>query len=158
MFFADPVAAFANLRRALRPGGRLLCVAWRQLADNPWFTVPLQAARPLLAPQPPTDPDAPGPFAFADSDRTLGIFTKAGWSDAALTRQDVPMRIAAAGQLEHAVEFATRVGVLARMLAEEENADTRARVRLAVADALKPYDGPSGINLSGSIWLISANA
>ena len=68
------------------------------------------------------------------------------------------MRIAAAGQLEHAVEFATRVGVLARMLAEEESADTRARVRLAVADALKPYDGPNGINLSGSIWLISANA
>ena len=157
MFFADPVAAFVNLRGAMRQGGRLLCAAWRPLADNPWFTVPLEAARPLLPPQPPTDPDAPGPFAFANPDRTLGILAKAGWSDAALSRHDVPMRTAAAGQLDQAVEFATRVGILARMLAEEDP-DTRARVRLAVAEALKPYDGPAGVNLSGSIWLISAHA
>jgi SAM-dependent methyltransferase len=157
MFFADPVAAFANLRGAMRQGGRLLCAAWRQLTDNPWFTVPLEAARPLLPPQPPADPDAPGPFAFANPDRTLGIFAKAGWGDAALIRHDVPIRIAAAGHIEQAVEFATRVGILARMLAEEDP-DTHARVRLAVAEALKPYDSPTGINLSGSIWLISAHA
>jgi SAM-dependent methyltransferase len=158
MFFADPAAAFANLRGAIRPGGRLLCVVWRQLADNPWFTVPLEAARSLLAPQPPSDPHAPGPFAFADPDRTLGVLAKAGWKNAALRRHDVPIRLAAAGQLEQAVEFATRVGILARMLAEEENPETRARVRLAVGEALKPYEGPTGINLSGSIWLVSANA
>jgi SAM-dependent methyltransferase len=157
MFFADPVAAFANLRGAMRQGGRLLCAAWRQLADNPWFTVPLEAARPLLPPQPPADPDTPGPFALANPDRTLGIFAKAGWGDAALIRHDVPIRIAGAGQLEQAVEFATRVGILARILAEQDP-DTRARVRLAVAEALKPYDSPAGINLSGSIWLISARA
>jgi SAM-dependent methyltransferase len=157
MFFADPVAAFANLRGAMRQGGRLLCAAWRPLADNPWFSIPLEAARPLLPPQPPADPDAPGPFAFANRDRTLGIFAKAGWSDAALIRHDVPIRIAAAAHIEQAVEFATRVGILARMLAEEDP-DTHARVRLAVAEALKPYDSPTGINLSGSIWLISAHA
>jgi SAM-dependent methyltransferase len=157
MFFADPIAAFANLHGAMRQGGRLLCAAWRPLADNPWFTVPLEAARPLLSPQSPADPDAPGPFAFANPDRALGVLTKAGWSDATLTRHDVPMRIAPAGQLEQAVEFATRVGVLARMLAEEDP-DTHARVRLAIAEALKPYDGPAGVNLSGSIWLISARA
>src|SRR5260370_18482697 len=62
MFFADPEAAFANLRLAMRPGGRLLCMAWRPLAENPWFSVPLQAARALLPPQPPPEPNAPGPF------------------------------------------------------------------------------------------------
>ena len=92
------------------------------------FTVPPEAARPLLPPQSPADPDAPGPFAFANPDRTRGILANAGWSDATLTRHDVPMRIAAAGQLEQAVEFATRVGVLARMLAEEDP-DTHARVQ-----------------------------
>lgn len=66
MFFADPVAAFANLHLAMRPGGRLLCAAWRPLADNPWFRVPLEAARSFVPPQPPADPEAPGPFAFAD--------------------------------------------------------------------------------------------
>jgi SAM-dependent methyltransferase len=157
MFFADPVAAFANLRRAMRPGGRLLCVAWRPLADNPWFRVPLEAARDLVSPQPPADPDAPGPFAFGNRDRTLGILASAGWHDATLTPHTVPMRFAAAGQLEQATEFATRVGVLARILAEE-SPQVQARVQQAVAQALMAYDSPTGINLAGSIWLISARA
>jgi SAM-dependent methyltransferase len=157
MFFVDPAAAFANLRRAMRQGGRLLCAAWRPLADNPWFTVPLEAARALLPPQPPADPDAPGPFAFANADRMFGILAKAGWNEATLTRHDVPMHVAAAGQIDQATDLATHVGVLARMLAEE-GPETRARVRLAVAEALKPYDGPAGVNLPGSIWLISARA
>lgn len=157
MFFADPVAAFANLRRALRQDGRLLCAAWRPLTDNPWFTVPLHAAQAMLPPQPPADPNAPGPFALANPDRTLGIFADAGWHDVILTRHDVPMHFAAAGQIEQATEFATRVGALARMLADVDPA-IHARVRQAVADALNAYDGPAGINLSGSIWLISARA
>jgi SAM-dependent methyltransferase len=157
MFFADPVAAFTNLRGAMRPNGRLLCAAWRPLADNPWFMVPQQAARDLLPPQPPADPAAPGPFAFADKDRTVGIFADAGWKDVTLTRHDVPMRFAASGQIEQATDFATHVGALGRMLADE-GPESRAAVRLAVTEALKAYDGPAGINLSGSIWLISARA
>lgn len=157
MFFADPVAAFANLHGAVRPNGRLLCAAWRPLADNPWFRVPMEAARTLLPPQPPAEPDAPGPFAFANQDRTLGILRAAGWKDAVLTRQDVPLRVAAPGQIEHATDFATSMGALGRILAEEPPA-TRARVQDAVADALRRYDGPAGIILSGSIWLISARA
>jgi len=157
MFFADPVAAFANLHRAMRKGSRLLCAAWRPLADNPWFRVPLEAASGLLPPQQPSDPDAPGPFAFANQDRTLGIFKDAGWHDVTLTRHDVPMRFAAANQIEKATEFATRVGSLARLLADE-TPETRARIRLAVAEALKAYDSPAGITLSGSIWLIAARA
>ncbi|MEA2728143.1 MAG: hypothetical protein QOD93_1815 [Acetobacteraceae bacterium] len=157
MFFADPAAAFSNLRRAMRPGGRLLCAAWRPLADNPWFRVPLEAAGPLLPPQPPADPDAPGPFAFANADRTRQILATAGWKGATLTPHNVPMRFAATGQIEQATDFATQVGVLARMLADE-GPDTRARVREAVAEALRAYDSPAGINLSGSIWLISARA
>jgi SAM-dependent methyltransferase len=157
MFFADPVAAFANLHGAIRPGGRLLCVAWRPLAENPWFVVPLEAARPLVQPQPSTDPNAPGPFALANPDRTLGILTGAGWRDATLTRHEVPMGFAAAGEIEQAADFATRVGALARILADE-NAETQVRVRQAVAKALQDYDGPAGISLTGSIWLISARA
>ncbi|WP_158923459.1 class I SAM-dependent methyltransferase [Acidisphaera sp. S103] len=157
MFFADPVAAFVNLRRALHQDGRLLCAAWRPLADNPWFTVPLDAAQAMLPPQPPADPNAPGPFALANPDRTLGILADAGWHDVILTRHDVPMRFAAAGQIEQATEFATRVGALARMLADVDPT-MHARVRQAVADALNAYDSPAGISLSGSIWLISARA
>lgn len=157
MFFADPVTAFANLRRTMRPGGRLLCAAWRPLAENPWFNVPLNAGLPLLPPPPPSDPHAPGPFAFADRARTEGILTSAGWRDVSLTPHDVQMRFAGAGEVEQATEFATRVGALARMLAEVDR-EVRKTVREAVAKALAAYDSPDGINLTGAIWLIAARA
>jgi SAM-dependent methyltransferase len=157
LFFADPVAAFVNLRHAMRPGGRLLCAAWRPLADNPWFSVPLEAARPKLPPQAPADPNAPGPFAFANRERTIGIFSSAGWHDVRLTRHDLPMKFAETGQLEQATDFATRMGALARLLADVD-AEVRTAVRLAVGKALQAYDGAGGISLIGSIWLISARA
>ena len=157
MFFADPIAAFTNMHRAMLPGGRLLCAAWRPLADNPWFRVPLEAARSLLTPQPPADPFAPGPFAFAIPERTTGILTAAHWRDTTLTSHDVTMRFAAAGQVEAATDFATRVGALARVLADE-SPEVQVQVRQAVANALRAYDSPAGINLTGSIWLISARA
>jgi SAM-dependent methyltransferase len=157
MFFADPVAAFANLRGMMRPDGRLLCAVWRPLADNPWFRVPLEAARTLVPPQPASDPDGPGPFAFARQDRTLGIFAAAGWRDVTMTPHDVPMRFAGSRQIEQATDLATRVGALARILSEE-SPETRTRVRNAVAKALTAYDSSDGISLSGSIWLIAARA
>ena len=74
MFFADPAAAFANLRAALTERGRVVFVCWRALEHNPWMGVPVAAIAPLLpqAPQAP-QPGAPGPFAFADGDRVHAI-------------------------------------------------------------------------------------
>ncbi|HEY5409097.1 MAG TPA: class I SAM-dependent methyltransferase, partial [Caulobacteraceae bacterium] len=69
MFFENPEAAFTNLRRALKPGGRLDFACWRQPKDNLWLALPMQATKHLLPPLPPGDPNAPGPFAFADRDR-----------------------------------------------------------------------------------------
>jgi SAM-dependent methyltransferase len=157
MFFADPVAAFANLRSGMRPGGRLLCAVWRPMAENSWFSVPLTAAMPLLPPQPPAEPHAPGPFAFADPDRVRGILSAAGWTDFAVEKHDVGMRVAGPGQLEEATGFSTRLGPLARMLAEEAP-EVRARVHDAVKAALAPHDGPDGVMLGGAIWLVSARA
>jgi SAM-dependent methyltransferase len=157
MFFADPPAAFANLRRAMRPGGRLLFACWRPMTENSWFTVPLEAARHLLPPQPPADPLAPGPFAFADPDRVRGVLADAGWQAIGIARHDAAMRIAGPGEIAPATEFATRVGILARLLAEESE-EVRAAVREVVAAALAPHDGPGGVVLGGSVWLVSATA
>src|SRR5580658_6081362 len=65
MFFADPTAAFFNIRRSLRPSGRLAFVCWQALEENPLDILPLSAASAHLPPPPASDPDAPGPFAFA---------------------------------------------------------------------------------------------
>ena len=64
MFFDDPPAGFANVRGALKPGGRLAFVCWRAFAENVWAFAPYQAALSLLPPQEPSDPHAPGPFAL----------------------------------------------------------------------------------------------
>ena len=79
MFFADPTAAFINIRRSLRPNGRLAFVCWRALEENPLDILPLSAASAHLPPQPAHDPDAPGPFAFANPDRVRGILESAGF-------------------------------------------------------------------------------
>ena len=73
MFFSDSDAAFANLRRALKPDGKLAFACWRSPADNPLAGAPLEAAAPFLPPIPQADPDAPGRWAFADPDRVRGI-------------------------------------------------------------------------------------
>src|SRR5262249_30902454 len=65
MFFADPAAAFANIRKALSPQGRLAFVCWRDVKQTLWASAPMAAAKALLPPQEPADPLAPGPFAFA---------------------------------------------------------------------------------------------
>jgi len=80
MFFGDPAAAFANIRAALKAGGRMAFVCWRPMAENPLMRAPMQAAAPLLPPMPPPDPLAPGPFAFADPERVRRILTEAGFS------------------------------------------------------------------------------
>jgi len=157
MFFADPTAAFANLRRGMRPGGRLLCAVWRPLAENSWFTVPLKAALPLLPPQPQADPFAPGPFAFADFERVRGLLSAAGWRDISAQPQDVPMLVGGPGQLDEATDFAMRLGALARILSESDPS-LLPPVRQAVRTALAAHEGLDGVRLGGSIWLLSAQA
>ncbi|CAA9215582.1 MAG: Methyltransferase [uncultured Acetobacteraceae bacterium] len=155
MFFADPASAFANLRRALRPDGRLVFAAWRPLSDNPWFLVPMQAARAYVPPAEPPEPGAPGPFAFDDPARVRGILDAAGWRDVAIAPHDTALRMAAAGDVGEAARAATRVGPLARALADAGQ-DVRAGAETAVAEALRRYDGPEGVVMPGAVWLVSA--
>jgi SAM-dependent methyltransferase len=153
MFFDDPRGAFAHMRTAMRPAGRMLFACWRTLADNPWFGLPLQAARPLLPPQPPPDPNGPGPFAFADPDRVRRILTEAGWRDIDLRRQDTPMQL---GALNIAIDFALRMGPLAAILREADDNALRERVREVVAQTFGARSAADGISLPGSVWLVSA--
>ena len=69
MFFAEPVVSFANLRRALRPSGRLAFACWREPRENPWMMAPLQAIYRHVPKLPPQGPEDPGPFAFASEER-----------------------------------------------------------------------------------------
>lgn len=154
MFFEDPPVAFANLRKALRPGGRLGFVCWRPMAENQWMLLPLQAALPHLPPlAPPLDPHAPGPFAFADAERVRGILTAAGFSRIEINAHDT--KIGGNG-LEESVETALKVGPLGRMLGE--HLGQRGAVTEAVREALAPHAGPSGVYMSAAVWIVTASA
>ena len=87
MFFADPVAAFANLARAVTPDGRLVLQVWQPMSENPWFT---DFRRAVPSPVPP--PDGPGPFALGDPDRVRSVLTAAGFAEPELRGVREPRR------------------------------------------------------------------
>ncbi len=155
MFFAAPAIAFANVRRALKPGGRLAFVCWRRLSDNPWFLVPWLAAKPHLPPQPTPDPEAPGPFAFADPDRLRRILAEAGFGEAELQPHDALLELGGPGEFDSAVDFSLRIGPVNRALAEAD-ASVAAAVRQAVAVEYRRHWRAEGLRLGAGVWLVSA--
>jgi SAM-dependent methyltransferase len=154
MFFADPTAAFANLRTALRPGGELAFVCWQELGKNPWCTVPLAALAAHVQLPPPPLPGEPGPFAFGDATRVSGILGDAGFSQVYVAPLERPLRLGGDGSLEHAVRFALEVGPASRLMKDVAD-DVRARVRDAVGAALEPFVGPEGVRLAGACWVVT---
>lgn len=82
MFFEDPVAAFTNIRRHLRAGGRLAFGCWQSLEKNPWFPHPVLARFATTPSVPPAGgAPAPGPFAFADPAYVRDVLTRAGFAN-----------------------------------------------------------------------------
>lgn len=151
MFFADPVAAFANIRASLKPEGRLTFVCWRPLAENAWQRVPLEAALPVLPPLPTGDPLAPGPFAFADPDRVRGILTDAGFTKVTLTPFDA---LIGSGSLEETLALALEVGPLSRAL--RDHPDCRDAALGVVRQALAAYVTEKGVMMPAAVWIVTA--
>lgn len=153
MFFADPTAAFANIRKALKPGGRLAFVCWRAMPENAWAVTPFMAARELLPAQPPPDPNAPGPFAFADPERLKSILEGAGFKNVKIEKLDTVMHMARTAQ--EAAQFSLGIGPLARAAAETDDA-TKTKIVERVAAAMKKFETPSGVAPPAACWLVAA--
>jgi SAM-dependent methyltransferase len=153
MFFSDPAAAFANIRRSLRPNGRISFVCWRALDENPLDILPLRAASAHLPPQPAYDPDAPGPFGFANPDRVRAILERAGFGEIDITAHDEQV---GSGDLDAMLAVCSRVGALGKIL--RENPELRAAALPAVRSALAAHDGPDGVRLNAATWVVTARA
>jgi SAM-dependent methyltransferase len=154
MFFRDPVGAFANLRRALRPGGRVAFVCWGPVVENPWFRIPLAAVGTVLSLPTPASPDEPGPFAFADRDRLVRILEEAGFTRITLDRSTPELVLG--DDLDAAATYAIETGPVSRILVDADEA-TRGRARTAIRQSLEPYAGPHGVALGSSTWVVRAN-
>jgi SAM-dependent methyltransferase len=153
MFFADPVAAFINIRRSLKPNGRMAFVCWRALEENQLDILPLRAASPHLPLLPALDPEAPGPFAFANADRVRGILERADFGEIEITAHDEQV---GSGDLDTMLRVCSRVGALGKIL--RDNPELRAVTLPAVRSALAAYDGADGVKLTAATWVVTARA
>ncbi|QUD90469.1 class I SAM-dependent methyltransferase [Phenylobacterium montanum] len=151
MFFEDPAAAFANIRKHLKSGGRMAFICWRAPQESPLMTAPMIAAAPFLPPQEPMDPLAPGPFAFADPERLRGILQGAGFTGVAIEPFEAKV---GSGDLEQSVAVAFRIGPLGRAI--REHPDKREVVTDAVRAAIAPYVTPEGVRMPAAIWVVTA--
>ncbi|MEL6767858.1 MAG: methyltransferase domain-containing protein [Pseudomonadota bacterium] len=157
MFFSNPVFALKNMRRALKPGGRMTHIVWRRRPDNPWLSAAKDVVLEFL-PQPGEDAATcgPGPFSMADEEMVTGQMKAAGFDDITFERVDADVRMG--DNVEDAIGFQLALGPAGEVvreagaLAEERDAEIRA----ALASLLAPHVREDGIWMASSSWVISA--
>jgi ubiquinone/menaquinone biosynthesis C-methylase UbiE len=157
MFFAEPARSFANMRKALRPSGRLAFACWREPRENPFFMAPLQAVYKHVPKLPQQGPEDPGPFSFSSEARVQRILSEAGFTGIAMVPCNLSLDIAVGGGLDAAVESALEIGPSARALAEQPS-DLVAAAARSIREALAPFARGQTVPLPASIWIVTASA
>ncbi len=155
MFFPNPNAAFANIFRALRPGGRLAASVWQHLDRNPWMMLTTATATQVLGMERPPlpDPGGPGPFSLADPDSTAALFAEAGFVDVYLESVQAPFLFEGDGAA--AAERVLSAGPLGGVFLAAD-AGRRREVIAAVVEALEHHRGPAGIEVPAASWCLTA--
>ncbi len=158
MFFANPVAGLRNMRSALRPGGRMVHIVWRNRADNPWLSMAKDVVLRYL-PEPGADAQTcgPGPFSMSDPETVTGMMKVAGYSDIAFRRVDAPVLIGR--DVADAIAFQLALGPAGEVFREagEEAEARRGEIEAALAEAIARQKLQSdGIVMDSSSWVISA--
>ncbi|TNC50142.1 methyltransferase domain-containing protein [Rubellimicrobium rubrum] len=157
MFFEDTVAAFRNLGRVLRPGGRIAVVAWAGVEQNPWFLIPQAAAVERLGSPPAIEPGAPGPLAFADRDHVVALLRAAGLTD--VRSQERHVMLTPPGDVQSVARLTSRVGPAARILRlREGSGDDVAAIESAVAERLGGFESGGTVRVPATLNLFLASA
>ena len=149
MFFGDHAAAFANIGRALRSGGRLVLVTWQPLAGNEWiraFSVALAAGREV-----PTPPPDAGPLSLSEPDRVQAVLTGAGFTDVVLEGTRAGMWFG--NDADDAHRFV--LGLMGWMLEGLDEAG-RGRAVAALHAAMAAHETPDGVLFDSAAWIIEA--
>ena len=151
MFFADPTAAFRNLARSLRRGGRMTLLAWRGLQHNEW----IREIRGALAGGPTKIPPpcAPGPLGLSDPDAVKPILGNAGLNDVTFTEVGEPLGYGA--KADEAFDFIRGTPLAEDVLSEMDPAAQR-RALEALRALLVRHESPQGVFFQSSAWIIRA--
>jgi hypothetical protein len=151
LHFHDPVAGFANLRRALAPNGKLGFVCARGPEHNPWATRPHQIVQSVLGPIP-APAVGKGPFALADDDHVRSTLRDAGFSKVSLEALDDPVFLG--DDVDDVVEFFFETDL--RKLDGRVNGDQALAIASALRTALSSWVTPTGIFAPAGGWLVTA--
>ena len=153
MFFDDPVAGFADLRSATRPGGRIVFSCFRPRADNSWALVVDEAVGNDNSPP---AGYAPGPYGLADRDFTANMLAEAGWTGATPQAVDFTY-VGGAGDdpVEDALGFFSRIGSAARAMADA-TPERRDKMRDALRAALARHVHDGAVTFFAGAWIWTA--
>jgi SAM-dependent methyltransferase len=157
MFFADPALSFANMRKALKPTGRLTFACWREPRENPFFMAPLQAAYKHVPKLPQQGPEDPGPFAFASEARVHRILGEAGFTGIGMEACPLSLDAAIGRGLDGAVQGALEIGPVSRAL-DGQPEHLRTAAANSIRDALAPFAQGDAVLLPASVWVVTAKA
>jgi len=149
MFFGDPAAAFANIGRALRPGGRLALTVWQEVAANEWITLIDEALGEPASEESPDEPAAyaPGPFSLADRELCASLIRSAGFVDVSVDPLSIPL---AFGSVDEAQAF------LETWIDDDLDDDARAQVSASIRRLLTANATSRGVVLGSATWLATA--
>ncbi len=154
MFFDDPVAGFAALRRAAAPGAPLVFSCFRARVENDWS----HAVDRVLGVQPAVAGYAPGPYALADRTATAAILREAGWSDVTATPHDVPYIVGAGDDaVADALAFYRRIGSAAAILSAA-TPEHRGTLEARLAEMLATRIHGDAVTFTAAIWIWTARA
>ena len=153
MFFDDPNAAFASLRRAARPAARLACIAWRSRDQNPFMAAAERAVASVVSDFPVRNDDGPGQFAFASANRVEGILQAGGWTSIDIRPVDLRCSFPAT----ELSAYVTRMGPYGRIRSTLDE-KVRASADAAVLTAFAPYVDGDLVRFTSACWLVTARA
>ncbi len=160
MFFANPVAALANVRSAMRPGARLCAAVWRRKLDNDWLhRAELVVEEYLEHPEETDEPTCgPGPFSMANADTVTEQLKIAGFEQISLQRCDIPIKIG--DDLDQAVELMLAIGPAGEVMRlwGDRVDEIRPKITREIREALTEFDGPDGVYAPASTWIVGATA
>ena len=158
MFFANPVAGLRNMRKALKPGGKMVHIVWRNRADNPWLSMAKDIVLEFL-PQPGEDAltCGPGPFSMSNEETVKIMMKSAGYENTVHQRVDAPVLIG--NDVHDAIAFQLALGPAGEVFREAGDLaeEKRDEIEAALAAAInKQKSSAEGIVMDSSSWVISA--